>query len=462
MDEKAPASSSPVPFWRKLGWGTGSLGIGLVLNVQTIFFVSYAVDYVGIAPALVGSLILFAKLFDLATDVPMGILSDRTRTPLGRRKPYILVGGLAAAVIFAVIFNQPETTGNALSFTVFLSLIAMAIAYTVFAVPYIAVPSEMTDDPHERSSIMSWRVSFSIAATTGGAFFAGQLIDRFGGGREGFGAMGIGIGIVIAVCALITFFSVDSKPHVAVGEPTTNFSDLRSQISTLGSNRPFLTLLSFKFLQLLSLASNITLQVFFFVNVLGVSFSVYGALALWKGLATILSASFWVAVGRRIGKRKTAMIATVGQALVNLTWFLAEAGQPLIYAGIRFVFLGFFTSGLILMGLSMLTDTIDYDRRRTGLRREGVLSGLYTSVEKLSFAIAPALAGIYLQASGYIAGGGGSAVQPESAINAIYWLISVVPATLSLLSLFVIWRYRLNDQALKATTELSSEKIATT
>ncbi|MFK8054019.1 MAG: MFS transporter [Woeseiaceae bacterium] len=448
--KRAEAIAQPVPFWRKLGWGTGSLGIGLVLNIQTIFFVSYAVDYVGIEPALVGSLILLAKMFDLATDVPMGILSDRTRSRFGRRRPYILAGGLLAAIVFFALFNQPALSGGSLTLSIFAGLLCMAIAYTIFMVPYIAVPSEMTDDSHERSSIMSWRVSFSIAATTGGAFVAGRLIDGFGGGREGFGAMAIGIALVIAICAMVTFFSVPSQPQVTLVATTAPAVSLRDQLRSLLGNRPFTTLLSFKLLQLLSLASNITLQVFFFVNVLGVSFSTYGTLTLWKGLTTILSASFWVALGRRIGKRATAMIATAGQALVNLTWFLAEAGQPLVYSAIRFLFLGFFTSGLIIMGLSMLTDTVDYDRRKTGLRREGVMSGLYTSVEKLAFAIAPALAGIFLQASGYIAGGGGAAVQPDSAIQAIYWLISVVPAALSLLSLLVLWRYRLNDEMLRA------------
>ena len=435
-----------VPRSRQIVWGVGSLGTGLILNVQTIFYSNYLVDYVGISAALVGTLLLVAKLFDLATDLPMGWLSDRTRTPLGRRRPYLLIGAVMAALAFIALFNVPQsaTAGYALASLLFLSL-----AYTIYAVPYIAIPSEMTDSSHERSRIMSWRVVFALIATTFGATLTGFLIDAFGGGSDGFAGMSLVLGAVIGVSCLIAFFGAPSQPD-PVDRQQQQAVPMRQRIALLLDNKPFLLLLTVKILQLLAFACNIGIQIFFFVQVVGVSFSTYGMLAMWKGLATICSVGLWTALSRRISKRVTYMICATGWGLTTLTWLLAGPGEPLWATAARFVFIGLFASGQILMGLSILTDTIEYDRRRTGLRREGLYSGIYTSAEKFAFAAAPAVSGVYLTMAGYEPGLGAFAGQPASAITAIYVLLAVVPAVLNAVSVGVLYFLNLDDERIKA------------
>ena len=440
-----------IPFWRKFGWGVGSLGTALLLNIQTIFYSNFLIDFVGIGAATVGALLLVTKLFDLATDLPMGWVSDRTRTRFGRRRPYLLIGSLLCGAGFVMIFNPSWVADGLLLPFVLASLLFLSLAYTIYAVPYIAVPSEMTDDTHARSQIMSWRVMFSIAATTFGATATGLLIDAFGGGQSGFSAMSWVLGGVIALSCLVAFFSVSEQAPASAPNNTEPALHFGTNLRLLAENKPFMILLSAKLMQLFSFALNIGIQIFFFTQVLGLSFSAFGLIAVWGGVATILAVQPWTLISKSIGKRNAYMWAAGGLAIVNLTWLLAAAGEPIWVTTLRFICLGLFGSGQILMGLSVLTDTIEYDRRRTGLRREGFLSGVYTSAEKFAFAFAPAMSGLYLSAAGYVPGLGSGGDQPASAITAIYVLLAVIPAILNVGSVVCLYFYRLDDETIKAT-----------
>ena len=88
--------------------------------------------------------------------------------------------------------------------------------------------------------------------------------------------------------------------------------------------------------------------------------------------------------------------------------------------------------GTLVMGQSLVPDTIEYDFRRTGLRREGIFAGVFTTVEKFAYAFAPAITGIFLGAMGYVSSTGDvDAAQPDSAILAIYIAVAIVPSVMS-------------------------------
>ena len=116
----------------------------------------------------------------------------------------------------------------------------------------------------------------------------------------------------------------------------------------------------------------------------------------------------------------------------------------------RALLLGGAAGGMLLLGQALLPDTMEWDYRLTGLRREGMLSAVYTVFEKLAFALGAAVTGVFLGLAGYIQGAGMTAVeQPASAVHAIYLLASFVPMTLLLSSLVAISMYRLDEQSLE-------------
>ena len=136
------------------------------------------------------------KAWDVLVNPVAGRLSDRTRTRWGARRPYLLVGGLALAVLFAAIFAG-VFTGPAGAVWVCVAFLAAATAFAFFQVPYVAMPAEMTEggdltDPYgERTRMMTWRVAFLALTILVSGAVAPIVVTMFGGGIPGHRAMGV-------------------------------------------------------------------------------------------------------------------------------------------------------------------------------------------------------------------------------------------------------------------------------
>ena len=131
-------------------------------------------------------------------------------------------------------------------------------------------------------------------------------------------------------------------------------------------------------------------------------------------------------------------------------------GEPLALVYLRGVIIGISGSGIILMGQSMLPDTMEYDFKRTGLRREGLFAALYTTVEKLSGAVGVALVGALLGAYGYIQSRGAAVVQPDSALWAIRVTMAYVPTAITLAGIVALLAYRLDERTLASTDGIAA------
>ncbi|MFM6828951.1 MAG: MFS transporter [Novosphingobium sp.] len=437
-----------------MGWGLGTLGPVTVLTASNVLLLRYLTDHVGIAAALASSLIGFSKLLDAFLDPAMGWLSDRTKSRMGRRRPYLLGGGVLLAMAVVGLFSIPEIADYQMRATyVGAVLVFYALAYTVFNIPYLSMPAEMTTDYHERSYLMSFRV-YAVGLSTIAASVLGPiLLSALGGGAEAYLAMAFVFVPLILISAGICFHSTrnaaftakEAKSHYPIGE----------QIRSVLSNKPFLILILIKFLTLMSLGVQ-AVYAFFFTYVLKLSDAYLGQFFLCSSLGMILSQPVWLRIARMIGsKRNTYIIALLLSLPAFLSWLVAGAGEPVIQVYMRAFVIGVSGGGAILMGQSLLPDTMEYDYRRTGLRREGVFAGFYTTVEKVSGAIGISVVGAILSSAGYIQSQGVGAVQPESAVRAIYLVMGFLPATISFLGIIALLFYSLSEEKLKGTVLLT-------
>src|SRR5512141_1373036 len=92
--QRSPMEKNPekLTFWQKLGYGLGDFYGGGAGTLISFFYLVFLTDVVRISPGLAGTVILVSKIYDSITDPFEGVLSDRTRTRLGRRRPYLLAG----------------------------------------------------------------------------------------------------------------------------------------------------------------------------------------------------------------------------------------------------------------------------------------------------------------------------------------------------------------------------------
>ncbi len=433
-----------------LGWGIGTLGASLLLNGFSFLAAFYLTTILGLSPATAAGLLFVAKLWDIFSNPLMGLLSDRIETPWGRRRPFLLLGGLVAGSAFALLYSTALTPLGSSVPMLGLIVVLVGTGYTIFNVPYMAMPAEMIDDYQERTRMFSYRVFFiAIGTLVGGA--AGQKIaESFGGGTHGYAMMGIVIGSGIFVFMSAAFFGTAGARFT---QRSARRVGLPEQLRLGFANRPFMVLILVKFTQLFGLFTGTAMSIFIVKFVIGKQNP--GDWMLWFGamslVGQVITIPLWLAIARRLEKQKTYMLATVMFCLASLTWLMAGPDEALWFFCLRAFVKGVSASGLLLMGQSMLPDTIEYDFRRTGLRREGVFSAFYSFVEKVASALAPSILLLVYAAYGFVSK---APVQSPEAIDGIRVSAALLPCLYFGVSLVPLWFYRLTEDDLQTAKRL--------
>ncbi|QBM75124.1 MFS transporter [Sphingomonas sp. AAP5] len=453
LPPSSPESRLPLPLC--VGFGIGSFGIAILLNVVTVLFPAMMTTVLGQSAAVAGLLLTFSKLYDIGADVAIGAASDRTRTRIGRRRPYLLFGAAVSGISFLMIFIPPKLTGTPLALWMGLALVVYSTGYSLFSVPYMAMAGEMTDGYHERTRLLSFRTFFISVGQLAASAGAAALIGWFGGGSLGYAVMGVVAGVLLSGTMMISFFGTRNA-RMMPATPKARISR-RELVSTLTSNRPFVLLMAIKLSQYVAIAMISTTKVLFLLNVVKVGYAGLVNLTLIQNVVAVVAIPLWVALGRRIGKRPAYLLATAMLGVVYVSWFFTDVNITMTGILLRGAANGVAAAGTTLLSVAMLPDVMEYDRLRTGLRREGVFSSVYSIVEKLGYALGAGIIGVILSASGFLPSLQGKlVVQPHSAMLALYGGASLIPASLILLSWLLMLAYPLDDKMLRRTQLLQA------
>jgi GPH family glycoside/pentoside/hexuronide:cation symporter len=428
-----------------LGWGIGTLGASVLLNSFAALQLYYLTDVLGVAIATASLVLFAAKIWDWVANPLMGVISDRTETRWGRRRPYLVLGGVVSGLAFALYFSAALTPVSQSLVLVAVTLALVGTGYTIFNVPYMAMPSELVDDYKDRTRMISVRVFFIGIGTMIGVSTQ-RLAELLGGDAMGYAQMGLIVGVFVFVFMSLTFFgTAGGRQHQREVQKVPFFEQMRTGLA----NKPFAALLGTKFTQLFGLFTSTAMSIFVVKYVLGKEnpgeWMIYFVAVSFVGQT--LSIPFWTWITKQIEKRATYMLATVMFCLMSLTWLFASPEESIYLFCLRAAFKGFAAGGLLLMGQSMLPDTIEYDYRRTGLRREGVFSGLYSIVEKVASSFAPTLLGLGYAWFGFQSK---APAQTAEAIDGIRYCAAFLPCFYFAISLIPLWFYRLDERTLKA------------
>ena len=446
----ASAAAPPVPFSQRITWGFGSLGTIAYLNVFTALAHLYLTAVLKMDVALAGSLIFAARLVDAFSDPLMGWVTDHTKSRWGRRRPYLLLGAVVCGCSLPAVFSL-HGMSSALPppvVAVMAVLIVYSLGFTVFNVPYLTIPVEMTTDRMQRLSLMSYRSAFMMVGSVLGAAAAPEILEYLGGNESptAYQRMGFIFGALVLAVMLVTFRGTRG----AHAEPTGRQPRLSvwRQIRTVLENGPFVLLVGAKCTQFVALAVAGGTIAFVFKYVLLQPFTLFKYLAIPTTITILVAIPLWRRLGRSITKRRGVLIGAGGEVLASLTWLLVspdwseEALKVFLVA--RGILSGIFGSAILLYSQAMWLDTIDHDQRRTGLRREGMYTSVYVFVERLGYSLGPLLVGFILKAAGFDSQLE-AASQPASAASAILVTIAVVPAVAQICMLFFVWLYRLPE-----------------
>jgi GPH family glycoside/pentoside/hexuronide:cation symporter len=450
---EAPAHRGRIGSSILLRYGTGQLGAQVFRDTPAVLLPLFLTTMLGVEPWLAGLVVLIPKLWLIVCDPLVGAWSDRLRGRYGRT-PFLVVGAVLTSLGFVALFTLTRGGSPLMSAALTCMLFFLgSTAFSMFSVPYLAIAAALSHDPHERTRIMVFRMVFSTLGVLVGVGVAQPLIYGLGGGVHGWTVMALVLGAICLVTMLVTAIGLARVPLI---RDETMPGSLLSQIGAIGGNKPYLVLLTTCLIQNIGQASGYTVIGFIYL---------YAIQAIWivplfilvMAIAGIAAQPLWLALSRSWGKERTYVVASAVWAAVTATWFfihpaddvlltipgVGALGTQHLLVLLRGAAIGVVNSAFVMLSLSMLTDTIDYERRRKGIANEGVFAGLFSALEKLSFALGPVVAGLVMSAFGFVSSTGGAVTQSPHAITGIVLLYSLIPAATQIISLLVFSRYRL-------------------
>ncbi|MEO8094371.1 MAG: MFS transporter [Pseudolysinimonas sp.] len=422
-------------------YAAGSLGTGGFGTLPGLVLLFFLTDTLGVAAFWAGVLVTIAKIWDVIIDPVIGARSDHSLAVTGSRRRYMLLGALLLPVFFALTFAVPAVFGPIpAGVWVLVAFMLAATAFSLFQVPYIALPAELVQDYDARTRLLAGRVivlTFAILL-----FGAGgpALREAFADERLGYLVLGIVAGVLLGVGMLIAVFSAPKNVRGADATRGSIVENYRVGFQALRRSQPYRALLTTFMLQ--GVATGVMLAGALYVSTwvlgTGVTFLFLSLIA-----PALICAPLWGVIARRIGKERAFTIASIlfgvaAASLVGLIWFPgAWLYGPVALAGAAY-------AGMQTLPMAMLPDVISHDARSHGPGRAGTFGGVWTAGETVGMAFGVAVLSIVLAISGYVESVAEQQVtQSPVAITGIILSFSVVPAVFILLSLITLARYPL-------------------
>jgi len=405
MDNRHLNPGQPTPnetklsWWTRLGYGMGDIfggGSGVIIS---FYYPIFLTDVVRISPSLAGTVILISKIYDSLTDPFEGILCDRTRTRLGRRRPYLLAGIPLIFLSFFMLFYPYAMESELARFTaVVLSYLFFSTVVSIVMLNYNALHSEITLDYHERSRLSSIRIFFSTISSILAALLPLEIVKAFADVRSGYIAMAACFGLFFALPFIATVAAVHERPEFQ--KPPRPFN-WREAFITPFQNRTFVYTLAmylFAFVAIDTVSTIVAYFIKYYLQRSGEVSFVNGTLLI----AQVLSLPFYVRLSHKVGKVRGYMVGlTIWMITMVFSWLIGPHSDRLwMYLFAACVGLG--TGGVVVMIYAIFPDIPDVDELGSGQRREAIYSALVTFIRKLSSAVAIFAVSQVLEWAGYI------------------------------------------------------------
>jgi GPH family glycoside/pentoside/hexuronide:cation symporter len=409
-------------------YGLPVIATEAMFSLVIFWQLKFATDVLGISPAAMGALFGAARIADALVDPLAGLASDRTRSRFGRRRPWILLAALPMGLAYAASWSPPRALeGGALVLWMSVTVVAFYAAQSAFAIPHASLGAELTTSHHGRTRVFGVRAAFSGAGMLLG-LAALAALERATDARASATSIATALGLLAAGTAAICALGVRERAPLA-GQSPAPFRAATDVVRNPHARR----LLGVFFCAELSTALLATMLPY------AAQYLLHDPTATTRTLlcflvATLISLPVWVALARRLGKRRAWLLSssacTVGFASI---WFV-QPGDGLLLAGIAAA-IGLAHGAVRVLPLSIQADVMDWDELRTGERKEGTYVAAWNLAAKAAAGIGVACCGALLAGAGFVPGAPASAetqtamrlagsLLPAAAYGIATWLLA--------------------------------------
>lgn len=464
-------------------YSLGLFGFQAIVGLLNSYQAEFDASILGADIAVVGILILVAKIVSAVFDPVVGNLIDRSKSKRGKFKSMILYSIAPLLIMTAVVFLKVPFKGFGLYAWIFITYLIWSLAMTLGDVPSQGIASVLTPNPTERTNVVSISNTFKQIGFSACVVIVPIACLIIPGGSRVFVKSGetdtpmisseyLFTAVLTAVLgcllfALIPMLNKERVPYVS-GEKTT-FGDM---VRALKQNKPLMLVIVSYFLGFgRQMAMGIQVQA---ANVLLGSQNLVAVLGIVTAVGSMISMAICPFLIKKMGEKKVYLLmsfygfaVSILSFIIGYFWFRNPENMALtilFYASLFLIGLQF--GAVTLMPMIMTADCVDYYEYETGKRMEGAAYSILTLTIKVCLALGTALGLVFVQISGYsdavsqITAGTLSGFDVHTK-DVIFFAYTAVPGILALLSTIPMFKYDIvGEKKAKIASELSARRAA--
>ena len=446
-------------WFNKIGYGSGDIAGNVVYAFLSTFMMFYLTDTVGMDVGVVGTLMALSKLFDGITDLFFGSMIDKTKTKMGKARPWMIFGYIGCAIMLAAIFMVPESWGENAQYAYFFVTYTLlnAVFYTANNIAYASLTALITKNSSERVQLGSIRFIFAFATSLLIQYITLDAVTFFGGGAQGWKM----VAIIYAIIGLAvnTFSGLSVKELSAEELDETSDTELQQleEKYTMGqaakllfSNKYYLMICAV-YLTTQLYASTLNMGVYFMKYILGDE-NLLGTFSLAINIPLIAGLILTpMLVQKMKGMYKINLIgygiAVLGRALVIAAGYMRNIPLMLVFTAVAA--LG--TSPLQGDLNALIASCSEYTFLTRGKRIDGTMYSCSSFGIKVGGSIGTAICGWLMAAAGFVEN---AAVQTASTINMLHVMYLWLPMAFNVVVAVIL--SRLNVE--KANEQIAAAK----
>jgi len=444
-------------WYNKVGYGSGDIAGNVVYALLTSFVMIYLTDTIGLNAGVVGTLIAVSKIFDGVTDLFFGAMIDKTKTKMGKARPWMFYGFFGCAITLVGIFAIPTSLGKTAQYAWFFICYTLlnAVFYTANNIAYSALTSLVTKNNRERVEMGSFRFIFAFSTSLLIQAMTIGLVSAFGGGANGWRTVAIIYTIVGIITNTISVMSVKELPEEELNA-NDNAADVVDEKYTLieaakllVANKYYIMICCTYILQQLY-GAMLGVGTYYMKYVMGDEnlFSYFAwAINIPLIIALVITPAL---VTKWKGMYKLNLygyaLGTIGRVLVIVAAYNGNLPLMFLFTGVAAFGMGPWQGDMN----AVIAEASEYTYLTKGKRVDGTMYSCTSLGVKLGGGIGVALQGWLLEFAGY---DGTAAVQSASCINMLNTMYLVLPVVITLIITFVMSRMKVE----KANAQLRAK-----
>lgn len=436
-------------WYNKVGYGTGDIAGNVVYAFLSSFVMIYLTNTVGLNAGIVGTLIAVSKLFDGVTDIFFGTMIDRTKSKMGKARPWMFYGFFGCAITLFGVFAIPTNIGKTAQYAWFFIAYTLlnAVFYTANNIAYAALTSLVTKNSKERVEMGSFRFMFSFGTSLAIQSVTVGVVEMLGNDAAAWRTIAFIYCIIGIITNTLAVFSVkelsdDELKEDGAVDGTDDKLSFIDTVKLLFDNKYFVMICVIYILQQLR-ASMVNVGIYFMTYVL-LNKNLFGVFSWAINIPLIIALAVTpTIVAKTKGMYKlnkySYLFATACRLLVAVAGYMGSVPLMLIFTVLTSLGEGPWQGDMS----AVIAQCSEYTYLRTGKRIDGSMFSCTSLGVKLGGGIGTALSGWMLAMSGYI--NLDNAVQPDSCIRMMYFMYLWLPFIFDIIITFILSLLNVED-----------------